>query len=91
MDDVVALERADGNEDGVDGVAGVFCDLIEDFAEVSFDGAEGGFVVADEVHLVDGDDEVAHAEQRRDVGVAARLHEDAFAGVDEDDCGIGGG
>ena len=48
----------------------------------------------DEVHLVDGGDEVADAEQGGDVGVATRLGEDAFARIDEDDgevCGGGAG
>ncbi len=41
-------------------------------------------VVVDEVHLVDAEHEVRHAEQRREERVATRLLEDAVAGVDED-------
>ena len=40
---------------------------------------------ADEVHLVDGDDDVPDAEQRDDEAVAPRLLQDAVAGVDQDD------
>ena len=38
-----------------------------------------------EVHFVDGDDEVRNAEQRREVGVAARLLDDALPRVHEHD------
>ena len=55
------------------------------------DGAEGRFVVADQVHLVDGDHDVAHAQQRRDVSMAARLDQHALAGVDQHHGGIGRG
>ncbi len=47
--------------------------------------AEQLLVEADEVHLVDGDDDVPDAEQRDDVGVAAGLHLHAARGVDQDD------
>ena len=66
-------------------------ELVEEVAEVVFDGVEGGLVVVDEVHFVDGDDEVADAEEGGDGGVAARLWEHAFAGVYEDDGEVGGG
>ena len=59
------------------------------------DGAELGFVVADEIHFVDGDEDVAHTEKRCDVGMTPRLDQDAFACVDEHDgsigCGCAGG
>ena len=41
--------------------------------EVAFDRAEDGFGEVDQVHLVDGDDDVPDAQQRGDVGVAAGL------------------
>ena len=44
----------------------------------------------DEIHLVDGDRDVRHAQDRRDVGVAARLLDDAVARVDEDHRDVGG-
>ena len=47
-------------------------------------------VVVDEVHLVDADDEVRHAEQRHQQAVAAGLLDDAVAGVDEHDRQVGG-
>ena len=47
-------------------------------------------VEADEVDLVDREHDVADAEQRDDVGVAAGLGEDAVLGVDEEDGEIGG-
>ncbi len=64
--------------------------------EVAADGVEGGFGVADEVHLVDGGDDVRDAEEGGDVGVAAGLGEEAAGfgegvGVDEDDGDVGGG
>src|SRR5438093_686171 len=52
-------------------------------AELALDGLEDGLVVVDEVHLVDAQHEVGHAEQRREERVPARLFDDALAGVDE--------
>ena len=49
------------------------------------DALEDLLVAADQVHLVDRHDEVRDAQQRGDEGVAARLLEDALAGVDEHD------
>ena len=46
--------------------------------------------VADEVHLVDAEHEVADAEQRGDRGVPARLLGGAVAGVDEEQDEVGG-
>ena len=74
MNDVVAHERADRNEDRFDRVAGIGGDLFEDHAEVALDGAEDALIVANEIHLVDRDQNVANAEKRRDVSMAARLH-----------------
>ena len=48
------------------------------------------FVVADQVHLVDGEHDVADADQVRQVAVAPRLRQHALARVDEDDGKIGG-
>ncbi len=47
--------------------------------------AKRSFVVADQVHLVDGDDDVPHAQQRGDAGVPTRLDQHALARVDEHD------
>ena len=54
------------------------------------DALEHGLVVVDEVHLVDAQHEVRHAEQRREERVPARLLDDAVAGVDEDQREVGG-
>jgi len=43
-----------------------------------------------EVHLVDGDHEVADADQRGEIAVAPRLRLHAVAGVDENDRDVGG-
>lgn len=50
---------------------------------------EALFRVADEIHLVDGKDEVADAHERADAGMAARLRQDALRRVDEDDGEVG--
>ena len=63
--------------------------LREDFV-VGDDLVVHGLTIADEVHLVDGEDEVADAEQGGDDRVAARLGEDALAGVDHQDGAVGG-
>ena len=47
-------------------------------------------VPVDEVHLVDGGDEVGHAEQRGDERVPLGLLDDAVAGVDQHDRDVGG-
>ena len=46
---------------------------------------EHALVVADEVHLVHREHHVPQPEQRRDVGVPARLHQQALARIDEHD------
>ena len=46
--------------------------------------------VADQVHLVDGDDQVRDADQVGEVGVAPRLRQHALAGIDQDDGQVGG-
>jgi hypothetical protein len=42
-------------------------------------------VVADEIHLIHGKDEIADAHERADARVAARLREHALRSVHEDD------
>ena len=76
-DDVVALERRQRNRrDVVDVQAGgelmkVVADLLELFT-----------VPADQVHLVDRENDVADAKQRRQERVAARLLQQPVAGID---------
>ena len=61
-----------------------------ELGELLADLVEALLAVADEVHLVDADHEVGHAEQRHQQAVPAGLLEDALAGVDEDDGEVGG-
>jgi len=91
MHDVVSGERADRNEANFNRAAGIGCDLIEYGSEVLLDGAEGRFVVADQIHLVHCNQNVAHAQQRCNVRMAARLDQYAFAGVDQHHRRIGRG
>ena len=58
--------------------------------EVAHDRLEPDLVPADQVHLVDGQDEVGDAEQAGDRRVAPGLLEQPLAGVDQDDGEIGG-
>ena len=81
VDDVVALERR--HRDHVQ------------IGEAERLEVAGDLVVAllrpvDEIHLVHGDRDVRHAQDRGDVRVAARLLDDAVARVDEDDREVGG-
>ena len=59
--------------------------------ELLGDRREDGLLVLDEVHLVDGEDDVRDAQERGDGGVPAGLLDDAVAGVDEDHGQVGGG
>ena len=69
-DNVVAFEGADGDE-GDGGQVEAGCEG----AELLLDGAEGGLGEVDEVHFVDGCDDVGDAEEAGDGGVAAGLRE----------------
>ena len=81
VDDVVALEgrHRDDVQVGETERLEVACDLVVALLRP-----------VDEIHLVDGDRDVRHAQDRRDVGVAARLLDDAVARVDEDHGDVGG-
>jgi len=86
FDDIVAVEGAHGDEVDVAEAEG-FCE-----GEVIFaDFVEAGLGVLDEVHFIDGDDEVFDAEEGADVGVAFGLDLYAVAGVNEDDGEVAGG
>jgi hypothetical protein len=54
------------------------------------DRVERFLVVVDQVHLVDRQHDVADAEQRDEIAVAAGLRQHALARVDQDDREIGG-
>ena len=84
VDDVVAVERRDRDERHV-----VEVEAGGELGELVADLLEAVSVVVDEVHLVDADDEVGHAEQRHQQAVPAGLLEDAVAGVDEHDRQVG--
>ena len=58
--------------------------------ELARDLVEPRLVEVDEIHLVDGEDEVGDGEERRDQRVAARLLDHALAGVEQHDGDIGG-
>ena len=59
--------------------------LRGELAVVGDDRLEGLAVVADQVHLVDREHDVADAEQVHQIAVAARLRQHALARIDEDD------
>ena len=85
LGDVVALERRhrDGGEVGD-------ADLGGEVAVFGQDGVVGVLAPVHEVHLVDGQDHVADAEQAHEIGVPAGLGEHPAAGVDQDHRGVGG-
>ena len=85
-DHVVAFERADRH-----GVEALDAELVGELAKLGGDALEHFLRKADEVHFVDGGDDVLHAEQVGDVGVAARLAQHAFGRVHQHDGGVGGG
>ena len=95
IDDVVAAQRADGDEADV----GVQADLRGQFSVGGNDFFVGGAVEAEQVEFVDGDDDVRGAEQfeYRAVAFGLRQQGGLFAveidagGVYQDDGGVGGG
>ncbi len=84
-DDVVALQRRQRDERHL-----LQPDAGGEVAVLLLDGAEHLVGVADEVHLVDRDDDPLDPEQVHQVAVAAGLGEHALAGVDEDHGDVGG-
>ena len=84
--DVVAAQAREG-----DGGEGADADRGGEDAEILDDRVERVAAVAGEVHLVDGKDQMADAEQVAEIGVPPGLDEDALAGVDEQDGEVGGG
>ena len=85
IDDVVALQRRHRDRPGV-----VEPEPIGERPQVGLDLREALRREVDEIHLVDRDDDVRDHELRRDVGVAARLLDDAVARVEQDHGDIGG-
>ena len=86
LDDVVAVQRRDRDEGEV-----LHGQPAREVGELVDDLAEALLAPVHEVHLVDRDDQVGDAQQRRDERVALGLLEDPAAGVDEDDRRVGGG
>jgi hypothetical protein len=80
LDDVVAVQGADRDgEDVLDP------EVVRERADLRGDRCEAVGRPVHEVHLVDRRDDVADAEERGDVGVAAGLEHDAGARVDQHD------
>ena len=65
-------------------------DLRGEAVEVGHDAVEDLLGPVDEIHLVDREHDVAHAEERGDRGVAAGLLDHALARVDQHDRHLGG-
>jgi len=85
FDDIVAFEGADGNEADVGDI-----ELAGEIFVIGFDGIEDVLAIVNNIHFVDGDNEVRDAEESADEAVAFSLGDDAVAGVNEDDRQIGG-
>jgi hypothetical protein len=85
VDDHVAVERRHRDEADV-----LDAELGGEGEVVGLDLLVGFLRVIDQVHLVDGDDEVRDADQRGQLGVAAGLRQHALARVDQDDREVGG-
>ncbi len=85
LDDVVALEGRDG--DAQDALEREVCGELP---VVGFDPLKNRLVVADQIHLVHGQHDLADAEKRDDERMPAGLRQHALAGVDENDGEIGG-
>ena len=79
-DDVVASKCRDGDEAQIGQL-----ELRRKRGVVLLDGMEDLLVGPDQVHLVDGHDDVPDAQQRRDEAVPLGLSRDAVPGVDQDD------
>ncbi len=78
IDDVVALEGRDWNRGHP-----LELQRLGEAREVGGDGVEARLVEIDEVHLVDGERDLADAEQRQDAGVTPGLSEHPAARIDQ--------
>ena len=83
--DVVALQRRQRDADDV-----VEPDLLRERAVLRFDAVEHVLRVADHVELVDGQHDLADAEERDQIAVPSRLRQHALAGIDQDHGDVGG-
>ena len=84
VDEVVAVKRGDRDRQLILDAEG-----SGEVVELLLDLLEPCLVEVDEIHLVDGEDEVGDSEKRRDQGVAAGLLDHALAGIDEHDGDVG--
>ncbi len=85
VDDVVTLQR--GHRDGGHVRE---ADRVGHLGEVLDDAVVDRLVEVDQVHLVDREHDVRHAQQAGQRGVSAGLLDHALAGVDEHQCEVGG-
>ena len=76
--DVVAADAGDGNRSKAGQV-----ERAGDRDEIGDDFVISGAVVADQIHLGDGEHDLADAHQREDVSVPARLRQHAFARINQ--------
>ncbi len=83
--DPVALERRDRYRGD-----GVQPDLVGERAVIGDDAREDILGVADKVHLVDRQRDMADADERHEVAVPTRLRQHTGARIDEDDCRVSG-
>ena len=82
--DIVAEARGDGNRPHVADV-----EMRRRRAEARGDAIEDRLCEGDEIHLVDGEDDVAHAGKGGDGGMPQRLREKSLSGIDEKNGDIG--
>ena len=66
-------------------------DLLQVIAEQGFDFAEAPLIEIHLVHLVDGDDDLIHAQEVKEIGVFAGLLAHALGGVDHHHGGVAAG
>ncbi len=83
-DDAVAVARRNRDDRGR-----LHAEALEMRADLGVELAKPAVVVAHPVHLVDDDDDLAHAEQVQQVAVPPRLLAHAFGGVDDQQRRIG--
>src|SRR5699024_2738157 len=84
-DDVVALQRRDRDDLDVRE-----CQLGGKGGELRVDAVVDILAVVDQVHLVDGDDQVRHTQHGQQHRVAPRLLGQTLAGIDEYQAEVGG-
>ena len=86
LGDIVAVTRGNGDRRN-----GAKAEIGHELMALRSDFIKARAAEFDEIHLVDGQHDVPHAEHRHDVGVAARLRQNSLSRVDQDDRQIRGG